>query len=66
MGVKYAIVEADTGGAIGGNYSHEFHVLAKNGEGRIFYCENVGTQLVMKKLFLMRNLLQALMNQKNS
>jgi len=41
MGVKYAIVEADTG-AIGGNYSHEFHVLAKNGEGRIFYCEKCG------------------------
>ena len=41
LGVKYVIVEADTG-AIGGNVSHEFHVLAKNGEGKIFYCEKCG------------------------
>ncbi|PNR94470.1 proline--tRNA ligase [Petrotoga sp. 9PWA.NaAc.5.4] len=41
LGVKYAIVEADTG-AIGGSFSHEFHVLAQNGEGKIYFCENCG------------------------
>lgn len=41
IGAKYVVVEADTG-AIGGSFSHEFHVLAKNGEGRIFYCEECG------------------------
>lgn len=38
-GLSYKIVEADTG-AIGGNISHEFMVIAENGESEIVYCEN--------------------------
>jgi len=41
IGLKFVVVEADTG-AIGGSFSHEFHVLAQNGEGEIFYCEKCG------------------------
>jgi prolyl-tRNA synthetase len=36
MGLEYRVVEADTG-AIGGNASHEFHVLAEAGEDTIVY-----------------------------
>ena len=36
-GLKFRAVEADTG-AIGGNFSHEFMVLADSGEDRIFSC----------------------------
>ena len=39
MGLTYRAVEADTG-AIGGSYSHEFHVLADSGEDAIAYAEN--------------------------
>ena len=39
LGLKYRAVEADTGN-IGGNASHEFHVLADSGEDRIVYTEN--------------------------
>lgn len=38
-GLKFRAVEADNG-AIGGGHSHEFTVLAPNGESRIAYCEN--------------------------
>ncbi len=39
MGLKFRAVMADTG-SIGGNSSHEFHVLAASGEDAIAYCEN--------------------------
>nr|WP_254871472.1 MULTISPECIES: proline--tRNA ligase [unclassified Marinitoga] len=38
LGVDYRVVEADTG-AIGGNKSHEFQVLAEYGESTIYYCD---------------------------
>ena len=41
MDLKYFAVEADTG-AIGGNNSHEFTVLAQNGESNILYCDECG------------------------
>jgi len=37
-GLKFKAVEAATG-AIGGNYSHEFMVLADTGEAEIVYCD---------------------------
>lgn len=37
-GLKYVAVEADTG-SIGGNFSHEFMVLAESGEDDIAACE---------------------------
>jgi len=39
--LKYYAVEADTG-LIGGKYSHEFIILAKNGEDEIVYCPICG------------------------
>lgn len=36
-GLQFRPVEAGTG-LIGGNLSHEFHVLAQSGEDEIFYC----------------------------
>ncbi|MGE5453973.1 MAG: proline--tRNA ligase, partial [Methylocystaceae bacterium] len=38
LGLAHRVVEADSG-AIGGNASHEFIVLASNGESVIVYCE---------------------------
>ncbi|MDR1684741.1 MAG: proline--tRNA ligase, partial [Elusimicrobiota bacterium] len=38
IGFKFQAVEADTG-AIGGNFSHEFMVLADNGENAISVCK---------------------------
>ena len=38
-GLKFRPVEADNG-AIGGGHSHEFTVLAANGESNIAYCES--------------------------
>lgn len=38
IGVKYRVVEADTG-AIGGSASHEFQLLADTGEDLIFYSD---------------------------
>ena len=38
LGLKFRAVQADTG-AIGGNGSHEFHVLAGSGEDALAYCE---------------------------
>jgi prolyl-tRNA synthetase len=39
LGLKFRAVKADTG-AIGGDGSHEFHVLAESGEDGLAYCEN--------------------------
>ena len=36
LGLKFKVVEADTG-SIGGNVSHEFHVLAESGEDAIAF-----------------------------
>ena len=41
IGLRYKVVEADTG-LIGGEFSHEFMILAKNGEEIIVYCEKCG------------------------
>lgn len=41
IGLRYKIVEADTG-LIGGSSSHEFMVLAENGEETIVYCDSCG------------------------
>ncbi len=38
-GLDFRMVEADSG-TIGGNFSHEFSVLAESGEDAIGYCEN--------------------------
>jgi len=38
LGLRFRAVEADTG-SIGGNASHEFHVLADSGEDAIAVCE---------------------------
>ena len=38
LGLKFRAVEADTG-SIGGNASHEFHVLADSGEDAIAVCD---------------------------
>ena len=39
LGLRFRAVEADTG-SIGGNFSHEFMVLADAGEDTIAYCHN--------------------------
>jgi prolyl-tRNA synthetase len=39
LGIKYRTVEADSG-AIGGSFTHEFHVLAGSGEDAILSCNN--------------------------
>jgi len=39
LGLKFRAVEADTG-SIGGNASHEFHVLADSGEDVIAHCDS--------------------------
>lgn len=41
LNLKYYAVEADSG-LIGGNYSHEFIILAKTGEDEIVYCPSCG------------------------
>jgi prolyl-tRNA synthetase len=40
MGLTALPVKADTG-AMGGDYSHEFHILADTGESEVFYEEDV-------------------------
>jgi prolyl-tRNA synthetase len=40
LGVTAIPMQADSG-AIGGKLSHEFHILAKTGESKIFYDENL-------------------------
>jgi len=39
MGLEYRAVAADSG-AIGGNFSHEFQVIADSGEDQIAFCDN--------------------------
>ena len=41
IGLKYKVVEAATG-VIGGKFSHEFMVLAENGEEKLAYCPDCG------------------------
>lgn len=41
LGLKFRAVKADSG-AIGGDGSQEFHVLADSGEDALAYCENSG------------------------
>ncbi|NND00158.1 MAG: proline--tRNA ligase, partial [Gammaproteobacteria bacterium] len=41
LGLRFRAVEADTG-SIGGNTSHEFHVLADSGEDAIAVCDKFG------------------------
>lgn len=41
IGLDYAVVEADSG-AIGGNHSHEFQLIADSGMDRLFRCEASG------------------------
>lgn len=38
-GLEFRSVEADSG-AIGGDVTHEFHVLAESGEDTVVYCDN--------------------------
>ncbi|MDR1165927.1 MAG: proline--tRNA ligase [Deltaproteobacteria bacterium] len=39
VGLKFAVVEADSG-AIGGSHSHEFMVLADSGEDTLIFCDS--------------------------
>lgn len=48
MSAKYVVVEADNG-AIGGNESHEFQILAENGESVIVYCDHCGYSATLEK-----------------
>ncbi len=41
LGLRFKAVEADTG-LIGGKSSHEFHILAANGEETLVYCQDCG------------------------
>jgi prolyl-tRNA synthetase len=41
IGLKYKVVEADTG-LIGGKFSHEFMIISENGEETIAYCNKCG------------------------
>jgi prolyl-tRNA synthetase len=48
MNAKYVVVEADNG-AMGGNESHEFQILAENGESVIAYCDECGYSATIEK-----------------
>lgn len=48
LGLPAVMVEADSG-AIGGKESHEFMVIAENGEDEIVYCRNCGYAANMEK-----------------
>jgi len=41
IGLKYKVVEAETG-LIGGKFSHEFIVFAENGEEKLIFCDSCG------------------------
>ncbi|MDD5622339.1 MAG: proline--tRNA ligase [Actinomycetota bacterium] len=41
IGLRYRVVEADTG-LIGGSSSHEFIILAENGEDKLVFCPECG------------------------
>lgn len=51
LGLEARAVEADSG-AIGGNVSHEFHVLADSGEDGIALCEVVGYSANVERVTL--------------
>lgn len=48
LGLRFRAVEADTG-SIGGNFSHEFMVLADTGEDTIAVCANCGYAANLEK-----------------
>ena len=48
VGVKFRPVEADSG-AIGGSFTHEFHVLAGSGEDAILSCTRASTPRTPRK-----------------
>jgi prolyl-tRNA synthetase len=52
LGLKYKVVEADSG-AIGGNVSHEFMVLADTGEDSIIYCDTCGYAANLEKAVIL-------------
>lgn len=47
-GLEFRSVEADSG-AIGGNGSQEFHILAESGEDEIIYCDSCGYAANLEK-----------------
>ena len=51
LGLAAQAVEAD-GGSIGGNFSHEFHVLADSGEDAIASCSSCGYAANVEKVSL--------------
>ena len=51
LGLAAQAVEAD-GGSIGGNFSHEFHVLADSGEDAIASCVSCGYAANVEKVSL--------------
>jgi len=51
LGLEARAVEADSG-AIGGNFSHEFHVMADSGEDSIAICKSVGYSANVEKVDL--------------
>ena len=51
MGLNAIPVLAPTG-AMGGNYSHEFHILSENGESNIYYQNNLVAYLANEKITL--------------
>lgn len=53
MGLKAMALRADTG-AIGGDLSHEFHILADTGESAIFYDKQIEEVLEAKELDLVK------------
>ena len=48
LGVKFRPVEADSG-AIGGSFTHEFHVLADTGEDAILSCSAANTRRTSRR-----------------
>ncbi|MGM0640042.1 MAG: proline--tRNA ligase [Thermotogota bacterium] len=48
MKAKYVVVKADNG-AMGGNESHEFQILAENGESVIVYCDECNYSATIEK-----------------
>ncbi|ATX81219.1 prolyl-tRNA synthetase [Mariprofundus ferrinatatus] len=59
LGLKFRPVEADTG-SIGGNNSHEFHVLAESGEDLIAHCDACDYAANVEKAVSGRNLPQGI------
>ena len=51
LGLQAQAVEADSG-TIGGNFSHEFHVLAESGEDAIAFCSACGYAANVEKVDL--------------